>query len=66
MALRLTVMTCTTMVGFTIPVPRNADPIDTSANCIARFGRNQRTYSTPARMVASSAPNVCMYGLAAA
>ena len=34
----------------TMPVPRSAEPIATSANCSARPGRNQSRYSTPARL----------------
>ena len=41
-ALSATLNTCTKIVGFTIPVPRSADPIDTSANCSASPGRHQR------------------------
>jgi hypothetical protein len=36
-----TVATCTTIAGFTIPVPRSADDIATNANCNAMPGRNQ-------------------------
>ena len=49
------VSTCTTIVGFTMPVPRSAEPIATIANCNAMPGRNQYRYVTPAWTVASSA-----------
>ena len=40
-AFRTTVDTCTTIVGFTMPVPLSADPIEIKANCSPRPGRNQ-------------------------
>ncbi len=36
-----TVNTCTIMVGLTMPVPRNAEDMETSANCSASPGKNQ-------------------------
>ena len=53
MAFKITVNTCTTMVGWTIPVPRNAEPMTTIANCSARLGRNQCRYWIPAATVAA-------------
>ncbi len=44
MAFKTTVSTCTIMVGCTIPVPRSADPMETTANCNAKLGRNQCRY----------------------
>ena len=49
------------MVGLAIPVPRSADPIDTSANCSAMPGVNQRRYVSPASTVAASALMVPRY-----
>ena len=57
MAFRNTVSTCTIMVGLTIPVPRSAEPMATTANCRPRLGRNQCRYSMPAATAAAaSAP----------
>jgi hypothetical protein len=39
-AFKMTVSTCTIMLGCTIPVPRSAEPMATTANCSARLGRN--------------------------
>ena len=50
-----TVKAWITMVGFTIPVPRSAEPITTCAKPSARPGRNQYRYVTPACCVAASA-----------
>ena len=61
MALRTTVMTCTRMVGFTIPVPRRAAPMEMRANWSPSPGRNHMRYVVPAAMVSASAPTRRMY-----
>jgi len=45
----------TTMVGCTMPVPRSAEPIATSANCSASPGVYQYRYAVPAAAAAVSA-----------
>jgi len=64
--LRITVAACTTIVGFTIPVPRSPEPRTTIANCSAIPGMNQWRKARPASRVASSAPKNRMYGPATA
>ena len=59
-AFSATVNTWTKIVGFTIPVPRSADPMETSANWSPRPGRNQCRYRVPAATVSASAPSVLM------
>ena len=44
-----------------MPVPRNAEPIVTIANCSASAGRYQRKYDAPAALVAPSAATAFMY-----
>jgi hypothetical protein len=56
----VTVNAWTYMVGFTIPMPRNADDIASIANCKASAGINQNRYVVPASVVAASAATELM------
>jgi hypothetical protein len=63
-ALSTTVTSCTTMPGFTMPVPRRPETMMVMTNCIASAGMNQRRNVTPAARVGSSAPTTRMYASA--
>ena len=54
--LSTTVSICTSMPGFTMPVPRKALPMDTSANWSASPGMYQRRYDVPAAIVSAFDP----------
>jgi hypothetical protein len=55
-----TVSACTTIAGFTMPVPRKPEPITTIGNCSAMLGMNHHRKVEPAARIGSSAPkNAC-------